>query len=94
MFLLFLKDSMTALKRLDDFFASDEVKPLPRYPSPTDTVETITVVSHHTKTIENFRRKIFLRDDIDRCFKIKFFCEISAKIFGRKFNHANYFKLN
>ena len=39
------------MKRLDDFFASEDVKPSVRYPSPTETDETITVV--------NFQFRIF-----------------------------------
>jgi hypothetical protein len=33
------------MKRLDDFFASEDIKPAVRYPSPTETDESITVVS-------------------------------------------------
>ena len=33
------------MKRLDDFFASEDIKPSVRYPSPTETDETINVVS-------------------------------------------------
>ena len=42
---LFNIDAITAMKRLDDFFASEDIKPAVRYPSPTETDESITVVS-------------------------------------------------
>jgi hypothetical protein len=40
-----LKDASTALKRLDDFFASEEIKQAERFPLPTDSDETVIVVS-------------------------------------------------
>jgi hypothetical protein len=43
MFYVF-KDAMSALKRLDEFFAHEEISATVRYPLPKDSDETIVVV--------------------------------------------------
>jgi hypothetical protein len=45
MLLFWLEDAMTALKRLDEFFAEEEVEPSARYELPNNSDETVVVVS-------------------------------------------------
>ena len=40
-----LSDAVTALKRLDEFFAHEEIQEAKRYPLPADSNVTITIVS-------------------------------------------------
>jgi hypothetical protein len=41
----YFEDALSAMKRLDEFFAHEEIQPAVRHPSPTNTDETIVVVS-------------------------------------------------